>query len=473
MDNRLERKYGLFTAICMVVGIVIGSGVFFKAQTVLQKTQGNLPLGILAWIIGGIIMLVCILAFAVMAQKYEKVNGVVDYAEATVGKKYGYMIGWFMTTIYYPTLVSVLAWLSARYTLVFITSCWPNFPLLIPASEGGCIVGPECMALMMFYLCCAYFVNALSPKLAGKFQTSTTIIKLIPLTLMAIVGIIVGLVSPTHMLVNNFAAAAAPTESSSMNVLLAAVCATSFAYEGWIIATSINAELKDAKRNLPKALVIGGIIIIIVYIAYYVGVAGGATVQTLMDDGATTAFTNIFGGVLGNILNLFIAISCMGTMNGLMLGCVRGMYSLAARGEGPAPDVFVQVDRKTNMPNNSAIFALLVCGAWGLYFYLANLAGTWKGPFVFDSSELPIITIYAMYIPIFVMWMAKEKNQSALRRFVLPILAILGSLFMVYACIVGHGMENVWYLIVFAVVMAIGLCFPGKKAAAPAKNGRK
>ena len=115
----------------------------------------------------------------------------------------------------------------------------------------------------------------------------------------------------TTMLVNNFAAAAAPTEGSSMNVLLAAVCATSFAYEGWIIATSINAELKDAKRNLPKALVIGGIIIIIVYIAYYVGVAGGATVQTLMDDGATTAFTNIFGGVLGNILNLFIAISCM------------------------------------------------------------------------------------------------------------------------------------------------------------------
>ena len=53
MDNKLEKKYGLFTAICLVVGIVIGSGVFFKAQTVLQKTEGNMPLGILAWIIGG------------------------------------------------------------------------------------------------------------------------------------------------------------------------------------------------------------------------------------------------------------------------------------------------------------------------------------------------------------------------------------------------------------------------------------
>ena len=61
MSNKLERKYGLFTAICMVVGIVIGSGVFFKAQTILQKTGGNMPLGILAWLIGGAIMLVCLL----------------------------------------------------------------------------------------------------------------------------------------------------------------------------------------------------------------------------------------------------------------------------------------------------------------------------------------------------------------------------------------------------------------------------
>ena len=85
MDNKLERKYGLFTAICMVVGIVIGSGVFFKAQVILEKTGGNMPLGILAWLIGGVIMLVCVLTFANMSQKYEKVNGIVDYAEATVG----------------------------------------------------------------------------------------------------------------------------------------------------------------------------------------------------------------------------------------------------------------------------------------------------------------------------------------------------------------------------------------------------
>ena len=453
MENHLQRKYGLFTAICMVVGIVIGSGVFFKAQTILTKTGGDMPLGILAWIIGGAIMLVCLLTFSFMGQKYEKINGLVDYADATVGKDYGYMVGWFSSTIYYPAMTSALAWLSARYTLVFLTSANPNFPMTIPADQGGCVIGPECMALTVFYLCATYAMNALSPKLAGKYQTSTTVIKLIPLGLMAVVGVIYGLTS--GMLAENFTTQAA-VETVSGNPLFAAVCATAFAYEGWIIATAINAEIKDSKRNLPLALIIGGIVIAAVYIFYYIGVAGGATNQQLIDQGATVAFTNIFGGVLGNILNLFIAISCLGTTNGLMLGCSRGLYSVASRGRGPAPEVYSQVDAKTNMPNNSAVFALLVTAVWFLYFYCSNLACMWTGPFVFDSTELPIITIYLMYLPILFQWIRKEKDQNWLRRFVLPILAICGSVFMVIACIISHGWGCFWYLIVFAVIMATG-----------------
>ena len=462
MDNKLERKYGLFTAICMVVGIVIGSGVFFKAQVILEKTGGNMPLGILAWLIGGVIMLVCVLTFANMSQKYEKVNGIVDYAEATVGPKYGYLVGWFMTTIYYPTLTSVLAWLSARYTLVFLTSVNPSLPLVVPAEQGGCVIGPECIALMLFYLCCGYAVNALSPKLAGKLQTTTTVIKFIPLTLMAVVGIVYGLT--TGQLASNFANPALGYEVIG-NPLFAAVCATAFAYEGWIIATSINSELKDSKRNLPKALIIGGLIIIATYLFYYIGVAGGASNDQLIREGATVAFLNIFGNVFGNVLNLFVAISCLGTMNGLMLGCVRGLYSLAARKKGPRPEIFSQVDSETNMAHNSSVVGLLMCGFWGLYFYLANLAGTWQGAFVFDSSELPIITIYAMYIPIFIQWIRKQKDESVLRRFILPILSICGAVFMVAACILGHGMACVWYLIVFAVFMLVGVLLNRKKTA--------
>lgn len=461
--NELKKKYGLFTAICMVVGIVIGSGVFFKAQTILEKTNGNMPLGIVAWVIGGTIMLACILAFSKMAQKFEKVNGIVDYAEAMLGEKYAYYVGWFLTTIYYPTLTSVLAWLSARYTLVFITSVNPNFPLVIPADAGGCIIGPECIALMLFYLCCAFAVNVLSPVIAGKVQTSTTVIKLIPLGLMAVVGIIYGLANGT--IAENFTTVATNVDPAKLSgsPLLASVCATAFAYEGWIIATSINAELKNSKRNLPIALVAGGIIIMVTYVSYYIGVAGGATNNELIESGATVAFINIFGKVLGNILNLFIAISCMGTMNGLMLGCTRGLYSLSVRKRGPNPKVFSQVDKTTNMPVNAAVFGLVCAALWGLYFYLTQLAGTWSTYFAFDSSELPIITIYALYIPIFIKWIMSAKEESFTGRFLFPLLAICGSLFMVYASIRAHGMHNLYYIVVFAVIMFIGKLFINKK----------
>ena len=453
MENRLERKYGLFTAICMVVGIVIGSGVFFKAQTILSKTGGDMPLGILAWLIGGAIMLVCLLTFSFMGQKYEKVNGLVDYAEATVGPRYGYYMGWFLATIYFPGMTSALAWVTARYTLEFIVSANPAFPMTIPADQGGCIIGPECMALTLFILCFVYAVNVLSPKLAGKLQTSTTVIKLIPLGLMAVVGLIYGIATGT--LQNNMQTTAQVAEVSE-HPLFAAVCATAFAYEGWIIATSINAEIKDSKKNLPKALIIGGCTIVAVYLFYYIGVAGGATNQELIDKGATIAFTNIFGGLLGNVLKLFIAISCLGTANGLMLGCSRSMYSLAARGEGPDPEKFSQVDKNTNMPSNSSVFALLITAGWFLYFYASNLAGIWSGPFVFDSTELPIITIYLMYFPILIQWMRKEKEQSILKRFVLPTLALCGSAFMVVASVFSHRWGCLWYLIVFFVIMVIG-----------------
>ncbi len=460
MPNKLERKYGLFTAVCMVAGIVIGSGVFFKAQTILEKTGGNMPLGILAWILGGAIMMACLLTFSFMGQKYEKVNGIVDYAEATVGKRYGYLMGWFIATVYYPAMTSVLCWVTARYTMEFAVSVNPSLPLIIPAAQGGCIIGPECMALSLFVMCFAYAVNALSPKLAGKFQTSTTVIKLIPLALMAVVGILYGLVSGT--LTANFQTVAAVSDVSD-SPLFAAICATAFAYEGWIIATSINAEIKDSRKNLPKALVIGGIIIVATYLFYYIGVAGGASNQDLIDNGATVAFTNIFGGALGNILKLFIAISCFGTVNGLMLACCRGFYAVAARGEGPKPALFAQLDERTNMPNNSSIIGLLLIGGWFLYFFSSNLAGTWSGAFVFDSSELPIITIYLMYLPILVQWMRKETDQSPVRRFVLPILAICGSIFMVIASIFSHGIGCVWYLIVFAAVMILGMMLNRKR----------
>lgn len=466
MENKLEKKYGLITAICMVAGIVIGSGVFFKAQDILKITQGNMPLGIIAWIIGGAVMLICAINFSTLATRYEKVNGVVDYAEEAVGSKFAYYVGWFMATIYYPTMTSVLAWVSARYTLV-----------LFDASAD--ITSGLCMSLACFYLCASYALNALAPKLAGKFQVSTTFIKLLPLILMAIVGLIAGLINGnTVAAFSSFTTSATNAEGLSVaSMLFAATVATAFAYEGWIIATSINAELKNAKRNLPIALIVGGIIVVAVYITYYIGLAGATDIETLMNEGAQAAFVQMFGNVAGTVLNVFIVISCLGTLNGLMLGCTRGMYSLAARKQGPAADYFEEISPKSNMPTNSSIFGLLMCGLWLFYFYGANLTDSIFGLFTFDSSELPIITIYAFYIPIFLMFIVKHGKENILKNTILPILGIISALFMVFAAFYAHGITKyqaavelgefsfpvLFYLIIFAVVMVIGRFFYNKR----------
>ncbi len=484
MENstKLQKKYGLVTAICMVVGIVIGSGVFFKAQNILVVTEGNMGIGIAAWLVGGVIMLFNVLAFAQLAQNYSKVNGLTDYAEATVGNKYSYYVGWFMAFIYAPTISSVLVWLTARYTLTFICSVNPDFALHIGAADGGTVFGPETMTLAILFLCLSFAINALSPKLAGKLQVSTTVIKLIPLLLMAVIGTIYGL---THMsdvqpdvsiLAHNFAVG-----TGSGDTFFSAIVATAFAYEGWIMATSINAELKNAKRNLPIALIVGGIVIVAVYVLYFIGIAGGAGVEDLQTEGATVAFVHVFGPVLGNILNLFVAVSCFGTLNGLMLGCTRSMYALAARNHGPSPKIFAQVDAATNMPANSGIAALLITAVWVVYFYGANLAPTsWFGLFSFDSSELPIVTLYAFYLPIYIAFMKQAKGLHPVKRFVFPILACLSSLVIIFCAVYAHGyvpylnaksegrfsFPVLFYLVVFAVVMLVGIFFYKNKKSA-------
>ncbi len=444
MENYLEKRYGLATAIAMVVGTVIGSGVFFKAETVLKSTGGNMPLGIVAWALVGLIMIICSYTFAILAARFEKVNGIVDYADVTVGQKYGYYVGWFMTTIYMPCITSVLAWVSARYTAVLL---------------GWDITGGSAMTIACLFLVGSYTINALSPIIAGKLQITTTVIKLIPLLLMAIIGTIVGI--NNGVAIENFTNVLDPNISTT-DGLFASVVAVAFAYEGWIIATTINSELKDSKKNLPKALVLGSIIVVVVYIAYYIGLSGAIPTEMLMESGETgvmTAFQNIFGQIGGTLVFVFVIISCLGTLNGLMLGSTRGMYSIAARNRGPLPEVFKQVDKATNMPTNSAILGLFVTTLWLVYFYGANLTDTWFGVFSFDSSELPIITLYAAYIPIFVNMMKKGEDLNSFNRYIMPCLSILSCVFMVIAAFIAHGQAVFYYLIVFAVIMLIGKLF--------------
>ena len=446
MPSGLTKKYNLFTAISMVVGIVIGSGVFFKAEKVLSVTGGDIKLGLLAWALGGLIMLICTYTFSILAGRYEYVSGLVDYAETGLGKTYAYYVGWFMSLVYYPSLAATLAWVSARYTCLLL---------------GFSPAGGEALTLTAFFLITAFAINTLAPVVAGRVQITCTVIKLIPLVLMGIVGTIFGI--KNGLLAENLAGSASIFEGVTVS-FPAALAATAFAYDGWIVATSINAELRNAKKNLPKALLTGSFIVVIAYLLYYTGLSGALPKVYFIKNGETAirlAFETLFSSLGGVLLIVFVIISCLGTLNGIMLGCTRSLYSVAIRKEGPRPFLFSQVDAATGIPVNAGIWGLFISVCWLVYFYGASF-GKWFGRFSFDITELPAITMYALYIPIFLGMMKNEKQLDGFRRFVMPTLAITSCLFILLTSCYAHRGEILGYLLVVFLLM-LSAAFFNKK----------
>ncbi|MDR0976037.1 MAG: amino acid permease [Christensenellaceae bacterium] len=432
-EIQLTKKYGLPTAITLVVGSVIGAGVFFKAKEIISYT-GSIGLSVLAWAVGGIILLATLYAFAVLAVKYgygKKAGGFVAYSEIMLGEKYSYGVGWFFATVYYPALTAILAYVSASYTCSLFS-----------------LTGDSTVWIITFaYLLVIYIMNLLSPKIAGKFQVSTTVIKVIPLILMAVVGLIIGLVNGTT--VSNFA----DTSLSKGTGLLAAIAATAFAYEGGHAVVNLNFEIKNGKRAVPIALIGGGLFIIAIYVLYFIGVTSALPIGEFIssDNEIGDAFSKIFGGASSVIVMVFVVISCLGGTNAFTLETSRSMYYLSIRNKGLYPSVLKQVDVKTNMPTNSGLVGLGLSAFWVVMWYLFT-----TGIFNLNFSDMFILPTYMIYIPIFFMMMFKNKESNWFNRFVAPCLAILGCLFMCFAVIYSYKMDALWYMLIVAGIMALG-----------------
>ena len=443
MATKLKRKYGFLTALCMVVGTVIGSGIFFRNETIIAYSGGRIWIGIAAWLTGGFISLSATYVFGILATQHEYVGGLVDYGEAMVGKKFGYFFGWFMATMFYPSLTGILAWASARFTVVL-------FGWDVDAFFSG-----QTYAIALFYLMAIYAVNVLSQKLSSKFQISTTFIKIVPLIAMGIVGTIAGFANGTTVanLQSDY------VRNVTDSPFLAALVATVFAYLGWDSVLAINSEVKNSKKVLPIALVAGMLIIMLIYAMYFIGIFSAAPVQELADGaGVRGAFVSVFREVGGTALFAFIVISCLGTLNGLIVGGQRAFYAIAARGQGMKPEMFAQVDTTTNVPHNSAAAFVLLVSFWMLAF-AGNRAG-WYGNFNLDIPGLVPIFFLLFLIPIYCMIIAKAKDLGTFNRFCAPIIAGAGSLFLLYAAIITQGISRVLVFTgVFAVFMLAGVLF--------------
>jgi APA family basic amino acid/polyamine antiporter len=445
-----KKKFGFLTAVGMVVGIVIGSGVFKSAGDVLNASGGSLPIAILAWLIGGFIIVISSYAFSLVALKNTKASGLIDYIENLFGPKLAYLVGWYLNFVYYPVLVGILSWLAGDVTNSLLGTSSLTWPLAI------------------FYFIGVYTLNLLSPIIAGKTQVSATIIKVIPLALIAVVGLLVGLFNGNTL--TELTKNATNVVNTSAAGLAAAVAVTAFAYDGWILALSITQELKDAKKTLSKALVTGSLFIVAIYLLFFLGLSGvisnnEAVANAGSLDTSILAAERLFGVFFGNLVSVMILISVLGTLNGLTMGAVRGMYQISVRNVGPKPELFTHLT-KNDAPIYGGLLSLLVASLWGLLWY-GNFQGWWNG--FMDTSILSIIFLYLAYILVYIDIFKTFNELSFIKRYIVPTLATISALYLIYGAFTSDPRMFGFFLIIVMVILGVGYFFY-KKGKNPLKD---
>jgi len=426
-----RRGYGLFTTIAMIVGIVIGSGIFFKSDDMLGYTGGNVGLAVLVFCIAAFTIVFGCLTFSQLAALTDKPGGVITYANEFVGKRWASMFGWFQIFIYYPTLTVLISWVVGIY--VSLTMGWEmDF-------WRFCVIG-----LIWFFICFGY--NILSAKIGGVFQEAAVIIKLIPLFAIAIGGLIFG--DPIAAIQNPSPEAIEATKTLGW---VAAIGPIAFSFDGWVVSMAVAHEVRNSKRNVPRALVAAPLFVLAAYLMYFLGITGYLGPQAVMelgDGSVATAATNLIGPTFASIIYVFVTISVMGTVNGVILGYIRLPYSLALRNAIPFSNSLKKVDPKLNMPVNSAFFAIAISGVWWIIHWAQNEYSLLING---DIAEIAISMSYLLYIvlyyQVFKLW-RQGKVKGIWYGVVCPVFATLGSLFV----LIG-GLTNPQFIIFVIICM--------------------
>jgi len=410
--------------------------------------------GVLAWVVGGLVIATCVYMFAVMAARYEKIHGMVDYAEAIVGKRYGYLAGWFFCVMYQTAGYAIIAWISASFTATL-------------AGHENVTNTPFVFFIAAFYMVIVFVLNFLAPKLPMRLNTFTVIARLIPLVVMGTIGVVAGLLVGDGAPVVNMASSGVG-EGMAAPSFLGAVFATVFAYNGWQATVAFNSEIKDSKRNLPIALLVGFLIVVAIYVLYFVGVVTNADPYELMRSnqlGTRNAFVSIFGRQASYVVLVFVIISGLGILNMCCMGMSRGMYALARRGRGPIPKRMVKLDEDTGVPVCSMVTCVGLSFLWMMIIY-GNHNG-WFGmldgrPFRFDLPDFYNMIFFLLLIPIFIGFVIRHRRDREVRlfnRFFAPMLAAGGAGFMIFALISSSPIHAAVYAGVFVVLGAIGFLF--------------
>ncbi|MBU3812713.1 MAG: amino acid permease [Candidatus Niameybacter stercoravium] len=426
-----KTEYGLFTTIGMIVGIVIGSGIFFRSDNILIATGGSISLGILVFCLAAISIIFGSLTISELATRSTKTGGIIAYAEDTCNNYIACAFGWFHTFLYYPTLICVVSWVIGIYSS------------LLFGIEATLLT----QVLIGFVIMCILFIcNILSAKLGGYFQNLATVIKLLPLFIIGIAGIVTG--DPTHITPSQ----APVLESAGW---IAAITPIAFAFDGWIIATSLGHEIKDAKKNLKIALIFAPLFILAIYLLYFVGISmyvGPETVMSMGDAHVDAAALKLLGPLGSKVILIFVIISVMGTVNGLIMGLLRLPYSLSLRGMFPGSEQISKTRGGLGFSLSGALVAFILCVFWMFIHYFTQKYNILQNS---DVSEIAITINYVLYIILYlkVFQMGqKGEIQGFWRGQMNPILAICGSLMILIG---SMGNSNFWIYAAFCGLLLV------------------
>ena len=428
MENKqLQKNLGIAAALSTVVGMVIGGGVFFKPQAVYTLTGGAPGLGILAWIIAGIMTITAGLTAAEVSAAIPKTGGMMVYIEEIYGKKLGFLTGWMQTVLFFPATAAAIAVMFGQQAALLLN----NSSLVMPMTIG--------VILLIGIL------NTFGSKTSGAIQTVSTVCKLIPLGLIIVFGFIKG--SGDNPIMNPLVAEGI----RPMGIIGQLLVAILFAYDGWINVGALAGEMKNPGKDLPKAI-IGGLSIVmainvVINLAYLWVLPASELAQYASP--ASIVAEKIFGPVGGKLINVGILVSVFGCLNGYLLTGPRIPYTLANQKLLPA--TFGKLN-KNGVPANATLFMVVLSVIYAL-----------SGQFNL-LSDLSMFAIWAFYTLTFIGVIKLRKTQPDLKRPykvpfypVIPIISICSGLFVVIDQLFLAGMKSSMISLGGVIVTLIGL----------------
>lgn len=437
-----KEHYGLGTAISMIVGITIGSGIFFKVDDILAETGGRVWLGALVFVIGAFCVIFGSITLSQLASRVKNNKGVISYYEEFISSKVASAFGWFQLFVYFPTIGAVVSWVSGIYTLSLLG---------IPSSlELQTFIG-------FIYISFFYSLNYLSHKNGGRFQNITTIAKIIPLIGVALLGLF------WQQSSTELSQGISVVEKSSVGFSwLAALAPIAFSFDGWIVSTNITQEVKNHKRNMPMALTMGPLLVLFLYLAFYFGmiaIVGTDYILAAGDQAIIQIGYLIFGQMGEKILLLFILLAVLGVVNGLSLGYIRLPQILASKKMLPYSDKIVEVNPEKGLSPHAAMLAYFVTVFWLIIHYVSQRLNLLRGG---DVSEIAVVFSYLAYILLYTKVIQLKKKGVITSNFlgiIAPSLGILGSLIILVGGLFSNPLYGPIFLVFSGLISVLGYCY--------------